>query len=128
MPEKPNKFKSIALERGTWKEKQIAIFVESLNDREIVRELKYQARPVMPDGYQDLYQAYLQIKGDDQAKSKAWKLILEKYSGYVKAVREVEARNRSNEHYLREMLSVFEREQMSPYTMQVRQMLSHYEH
>lgn len=104
----------------------MAIFLESLNDREVMRELKFQNTPIRPNGFSELYESYKRIK-DQQDKLKAWKDISEKFGGYIKAIEKTEAQNMSNKLFLNEMLLAFEREGMENKTLKVRTILNDYQ-
>lgn len=65
--------------------------------------------PPIPNGYMDIYNDYQSIsKLKTEDRSKVWKVIQEKHSGYLKAKQELAGQNRSDISFLEDMKKHFQ--------------------
>ncbi len=86
--------------------------------------------PPVPSGWLEAHNAYQSIaedKGDNKKKSDAWKVMLEKFSGYLKLRDQRKAENDSNLKFLTEMLEHFEKVGLTAHAEKVRNRLRHFE-
>lgn len=74
-----------------------------------------------PTGWAEAYGDYKMV-GED-TRSKVWKGICEKFSGYVKALSDAKSENQSNKFFLEEMRDYFLKNNMPLQTEKCRQRL-----
>ena len=107
---------------GGMSEKLTAVFLYALKTHG--RDYLPKANPSFPNGFESDHNDYL--SADSQDKSKVWKVILEKYSGYFKSLWEVKAENLSNLNFLREAKAHFEKIGMDGNAMKVGTMIARF--
>lgn len=86
-------------------EKRTAVFLFALKTH--ARDYLPKDRPSFPAGFESDHNDYLSV--EPESKSKAWKVMIEKYAGYFKSLFEVKAENLSNLNFLREAKAHFEK-------------------
>jgi len=86
-------------------EKRTAVFLHALKTH--ARDYLPKDGPSFPAGFESDHNDYLLV--DQADKSKVWKVILEKYSGYFRTKFETVSDNLSNLNFLREAKAHFEK-------------------
>ena len=105
-------------EKGlSFEEKITAIYLRAL-EPDIFRDYKPKYEPAQPEGYLEDYQDYLSISAED-AKTKCWKKMLDKYKGYFKHLHEIQEDNWSNFCFLSEMRKFFSERKMMQQTAKI---------
>lgn len=100
-----NDFMKIHRESEGLEEMLTATYLRAL-ERDIFSQYRPKYEAQQPDGYLEDYQDYLSITAED-AKTKCWKKMLEKYKGYFKHLHEIQEDNWSNFCFLHEMRDFF---------------------
>lgn len=103
-------------------EKRTAVFLHALKTHG--RDYLPKSNPSFPNGFESDHNDYLLV--DQQDKSKGWKVMLEKYSGYFTALWDVRAENLSNLHFLREAKEHFEKIGMGGNALKVQTMIARF--
>lgn len=103
-------------------EKLTAVFLFALKTHG--RDYLPKELPSFPAGFESDHDDYLLV--DQADKSKAWKVMLEKYSGYFRAKFEVIADNLSNLNFLKEAQSHFRKIGMEGNALKVQTMIDRF--
>jgi hypothetical protein len=103
-------------------EKLTAVFLYALKTH--ARDYLPKENPGFPVGFESDHSDYLMV--DPADKSKAWKVMLEKYKGYFERLFEVKADNLSNLNFLREAKAHFEKIGMTGNALKVEALIARF--